>query len=246
MNQLPMPFVSFTSFILRLTLVLLVAITSISTHAQNEGRRYTVEVLVFKRTASSAYNQEFWRSDSKLSYPNNYQYLSTSSDTTDKDFAFLPQDTHQLGGYNYTLRRDENYKVLFHQAWKQTMVAKEDAPAIVVQGGQTIANGKEMQGYIRLHIARYLHLNTNLWLNAGNQSSDVGLRQTQLFPPLPGRGTTNSRDSFSVLGHNLNSTRLSSSKLVTFREQRRMRSGELHYIDHPLLGLLILVTPIES
>jgi hypothetical protein len=25
---------------------------------------------------------------------------------------------------------------------------------------------------------------------------------------------------------------------------RRMRSGELHYLDHPLFGLLILVTPL--
>lgn len=31
----------------------------------------------------------------------------------------------------------------------------------------------------------------------------------------------------------------------TLRQNRRMRSGELHYIDHPLLGLLIKVTPYE-
>jgi hypothetical protein len=26
---------------------------------------------------------------------------------------------------------------------------------------------------------------------------------------------------------------------------RRMRSGELHYIDHPLMGVLIKVTPVK-
>jgi hypothetical protein len=30
-----------------------------------------------------------------------------------------------------------------------------------------------------------------------------------------------------------------------FQTSRRMRSGELHYLDHPLFGLLILVTPLE-
>ncbi|MDH3450858.1 MAG: peptidoglycan binding protein CsiV, partial [Gammaproteobacteria bacterium] len=29
------------------------------------------------------------------------------------------------------------------------------------------------------------------------------------------------------------------------RYHRRMRSSELHYIDHPLVGILILVTPVE-
>lgn len=31
-----------------------------------------------------------------------------------------------------------------------------------------------------------------------------------------------------------------------FSQSRRMRSGELHYLDHPLLGILVLVTPYEE
>ncbi len=31
-----------------------------------------------------------------------------------------------------------------------------------------------------------------------------------------------------------------------FRQSRRMRSGELHYLDHPLIGILVLVTPYEE
>ena len=31
-----------------------------------------------------------------------------------------------------------------------------------------------------------------------------------------------------------------------FQQQRRMRSGELHYLDHPVIGLLVKVTPYES
>jgi len=30
-----------------------------------------------------------------------------------------------------------------------------------------------------------------------------------------------------------------------FDEHRRMRSRELHYIDHPLMGMLILITPVN-
>lgn len=35
------------------------------------------------------------------------------------------------------------------------------------------------------------------------------------------------------------------TQIVTLQQQRRMRSGELHYIDHPKLGLLVKVTPYD-
>ncbi len=35
-------------------------------------------------------------------------------------------------------------------------------------------------------------------------------------------------------------------QIIPVRQSRRMRSGELHYIDHPALGLLVLVSPVEA
>jgi hypothetical protein len=32
---------------------------------------------------------------------------------------------------------------------------------------------------------------------------------------------------------------------MELREQRRMRSGELHYLDHPKFGVLARVDPIQ-
>jgi hypothetical protein len=228
---------------LKITLWGFVLAYGFPTYGQNEGRRYTVEVIVFKRLDAAAFNREIWRPDINLSYPANYQYLTTQEGG---DFAILPQDVHQLGGFNYTLRRDENYQVLFHKAWQQTMANKQNAPSIILQGGKNIGNGKELQGYIKLHIARYLHLTTNLWFNGQDRSKQQGsTNQNLLIPELPGSTSDYNKDSVKLMGRSF-SQEFSSSPVITFRERRRMRSGELHYIDHPLLGLLILVTPIES
>lgn len=35
-------------------------------------------------------------------------------------------------------------------------------------------------------------------------------------------------------------------QIYRMQDHRRMRSGELHYLDHPMFGLLILCTPIPS
>jgi hypothetical protein len=36
------------------------------------------------------------------------------------------------------------------------------------------------------------------------------------------------------------------TQTVLLQEQRRLRSGELHYFDHPKFGLLMLVKPVSS
>ena len=35
------------------------------------------------------------------------------------------------------------------------------------------------------------------------------------------------------------------SQIIPLRQSRRMRSGELHYLDHPRLGVLARITPVE-
>ncbi|NVK37980.1 MAG: hypothetical protein HWE18_08655 [Gammaproteobacteria bacterium] len=37
----------------------------------------------------------------------------------------------------------------------------------------------------------------------------------------------------------------SPSELISFQQSRRMRSKEIHYIDHPLVGALIRILPVE-
>lgn len=37
----------------------------------------------------------------------------------------------------------------------------------------------------------------------------------------------------------------SPSELISFQQSRRMRSKEIHYIDHPLVGALIRIIPVE-
>lgn len=35
------------------------------------------------------------------------------------------------------------------------------------------------------------------------------------------------------------------NRIATLKQSRRMRSSELHYLDHPLMGLLIIITPYQ-
>lgn len=57
---------------------------------------------------------------------------------------------------------------------------------------------------------------------------------------LPGWDTSSTEDPYAAL---LEAPYVI-NQIATLRQKRRMRSGELHYIDHPQIGLLIKFTPI--
>ncbi len=194
--------------------------------AQNEGRSYQVEVLIFKRNFASLGNNENWQQDIRLAYPQNTSAISD----------IVPKSQHQLGGHNYTLRRSEQYTVLFHKAWRQTMWEKAKSPWLIIRGGRDFGEHKELEGAIRIHIGRYLHVTTDLWLS--DYSSPSNLAAVNRTPiPLLGRSTS----TFA----NFNQSRSIPNQLYIFREKRRMRSKETHYIDHPLMGIMVRMLPLK-
>lgn len=256
--------------------LMLLSLYSIPVHAQNEGRWYEVEVLVFKRQGAAALTSENWRSDIELAYPNRYRYLTSGEADS---FSLKPQSSYQLNNYSQALEKKEDYKVLYHKAWTQQMQAAADSPAIIITGGDFRGDHKELEGYIKIHIARYLHLTTNLWLTTNNKlTSDGGLMKdstqvgstiatTTQWPKVPARpsealtpastptdGQVKAIDTQAVptLGYeSIADTKAivpvtPIAPIATLQQRRRMRSKELHYIDHPLMGLLILITPIDK
>lgn len=262
----------------RLFFVLFVGLLFISplpSFAQNEGRWYTVELLIFKRLGSEAYTREIWRRDIELSYPYNIQYFWLPGQAPEKSLLKEPlndvqglslisnKESYQLSTYRNILKRNQSYQILFHQAWQQQMFGEKDSPAIMVSGGGMIGDHDELSGYIKFHIARYLHLETDLWLITDSNSiinlnTQIALVDEQSWPIIPDRPENRQQDG--SITNNISALTSGSDlvdgikfnkkrrvyPLATFRSKRRMRSKELHYLDHPLMGILVLLTPLET
>lgn len=210
--------------------LLLSSLFSETALAQNEGRWYQVEILVFKRNGITN-NDELWRKDVQLAYPLNTQSIPNK----------LSKATHELGGHNYTLRRDENFRVLFHKAWQQQMWGKSESPALLIRGGEQFGEHKELEGTITIHIGRYLHVSTDLWLSEYIGTPDNAYSDWPKIPALPGKLPTIEKSYTRYLNSGPTATRV-----ITFRQHRRMRSKETHYIDHPLMGIIVRMLPIDG
>lgn len=111
---------------------------------------------------------------------------------------------------------------------------------------------KELEGTITLHIARYLHLTTDLWLSADNISShsydDNNGRQDHVPPAQTDLNKNINKPPNGLVdtSTDIGDANKADRKIIVLRQHRRMRSKELHYIDHPLMGILLFITPIQD
>ena len=208
-----------------------------------------------------------------LGTDNSLVTLSERSSTTDikpaQSLAFPaafavqePSDEEFLKALN-SLTRSPNYEILYQSTWVQPPLEEQEALSVLVQAGEVHDGFYELEGTTRLHVSRYLHFSGNLWLAKYVQQievvkpwwqdsstpdaslSDSGINSTlnegftlELNQPLEFDQAAATPIS---MGETI--TRYQSIRTGVMSESRRMRSGELHYLDHPLFGVMVKVIP---
>ena len=166
-------------------------------------------------------------------------------------FMALTEAEQQLLGARNKIARDSRYEILFHQAWNQPVPGRDQVIPIRIDGGERFGRQFELQGYIPLYVERYLHLSTDLHLIDYIESTDP----FNLVESSDGSGPViNSLAGIPLVSADLlpngqagneSGQFFISVRDVQLSENRRMRSKEIHYLDNPEFGLLILITPIK-
>ncbi len=148
------------------------------------------------------------------------------SDTLEMPVAYqqLPDDKLQLEEIHQKLTATRGrLEPLVHMAWRQQVEAPESAQSLYLQLPTDEATQSELpqlEGRIKISVKRYLHVDF-----------DLVLRQLATPP-------TTDEATLSALSPNYQAYRM--------QAHRRMRSKELHYIDHPLMGILIIARRYET
>jgi len=118
------------------------------------------------------------------------------------------------------MRRSSQFEVLHHGRWLQAVPERDIEAPFLLQLGERMPSGQhEIEGTLNVTLGRYLHVGANLWVQS---------------EPLI-------QDDKAIESASLNE-RVDYAQLT---EQRRMRSNETHYLDHPKIGLIVRIEPIE-
>lgn len=225
---------------------------SLLVSAQEEVRYYDVEVILFENLDNIARQSENWPSSVELELPETlieigqpYPGPIPKEYQSRLTFKPLAKKDLRLGEQVTTINKSDSRRVLLHTGWRQPGMARETALSVYLKqaipgqppvtdetASETIQQGMsrlaqpqagELEGLIKVILSRYLHVETDIVF----RPQRVAL-QEDIF-------------NFEILDE--------VNKPVVYRlkqTRRRMRSRELHYLDNPVIGMLVLITPYEA
>ncbi|MGB0467598.1 MAG: CsiV family protein [Pontibacterium sp.] len=217
---------------------------------------YQIEMLVFANKDPGVLDDEFWPRKVDIAHQSNAVRLRPPMQNAAAYDAYelLPTSSLLLNEEKQRITRHHRYRVLYHAGWLQPVEQQKRARPIHIQAGNVLDNGMyELEGYVTVDRGRYLHFKPDLYhsrklsagessllqefLNAGDQPAIVvpadAAQGTDTLRPLPATQVSN---SFIEVPEFLT---------VNLKQGRRMRSEEIHYLDHPLMGVMVLMLPVN-
>ena len=251
---------------LQTLMVFIAGVLSLPALAEEEVRYYDFEVIIFESLDTTAKSSEVWKRNISREVPEVFVTLDQpypgqipKEYNPKYTFKYLPTSSLQLRQEAQLLEESKNYKVLLHTSWRQPGMAEEvalpihitkrftdtattpfstpqnpDMPAInlprpVAEPAQT---GPSLDGYIRIVLKRYLH-------------AQFDLLYTTLAPVV--KTTTEEKNTEENIEEPVQVEETIQYEPVIFQlnETRKMRSKEVHYLDHPVIGVIILATPFK-
>lgn len=139
--------------------------------------------------------------------------------------------------YNRDLTGSADHRLLFHAVWRQPVLNRVQATSILVTGGESLGGHYELEGSLRFSFnVNRVDVEADLWRTDVNavaaQFSRPGA-SAWVLPPLPESEGENSPGPLPV------------PVLYYLNQTRSMISNDLHYLDHPAIGMLVEIRPYQ-
>ena len=238
------------------TLILLVA----SAHATAQTW-YQVNLVVFENPGAAGSGEEFSTApDRAVEYPENMVEVAgapvsgepvsgelvsgepagdaSGGAATAPDFQGAEITDKEFSAALANLQRSSRYRVLAVKSWRQPALGREEARAVRVTGGNTYGAHHQLDGSVRLITSQTLHFETNLWLG------DYAAQPANVGGPAP--APEFSAGDIDAQAEPAIDADYVATRLINIRDSRAMNSGDLHYLDHPMLGVLVKVVRLKG
>lgn len=163
------------------------------------------------------------------------QAAPTTSGQMLLDFVGLPSSQFTMSDVERKLHRQGTYKILTHTAWRQAAFTGNGNQGVHIFGGRVLdhegplGNRYEFEGLISLKSSRYLHLDV-----------DALLRSV-----MKEQGSKYDAPADLALLENTQHGNERSHVYQVFRleQSQRVRSNKVYYFDHPLMGVIVKISP---
>ncbi len=149
-------------------------------------------------------------------------------------YIALGDEAAQFLDYNEDLQNSPDHRLLFHAVWRQPVMNRIQSTPILVTGGESFQGHFELEGSLRFsYNINRVDVEANLWIIEFAETGNPNSVFWQL-PPLP---EMNDDDD------NTDNGAVAANDISFMNEVRSMISNELHYLDHPDIGMLVQIRP---
>jgi hypothetical protein len=206
--------------------VTLLAYSSFTQAQQHDSglQWYEIELIVFTINDPNALTAERWREPA--SFPgmeNAVELVPGMADPADTAFHLLPAEQMQLNDDFNRLANVRRYTPRVHVAWRQPVTGRNESTSVQIHSRYPLpASYMEKADIPSLldQISGTVTISVERYLHV-----DAQLLYTR--PPALTEASANIPVNFVL------------------KESRRLRSKEVHYLDHPMFGMLIQIVPYE-
>ena len=171
--------------------------------------------------------------------------LSVSEDDTPNDIESIPTlevnksvfeidsaREFSLSAEVSKIARSRDFRVISTKSWFQNIKDKDAAELIFIDSD--FFKGTRIFGFFQLYKERFLHFNTKLYL------SELDPLFTQDERLMVGKNVFNEEKELDIYEEK------NQKVLYEVVHSKKFRSGELHYVDHPKFGMLIMLTKAQK
>ncbi|HCG6786686.1 peptidoglycan binding protein CsiV [Vibrio parahaemolyticus] len=237
------------------------------------ARQFDIEVIIFKRAVDAESTTESWPNQLPKIDMENVGSLDSETYRRSKGVTLLPRSSFRLNAQEAALNNHAGFKVLKHVAWRQSDRGKASAPIFRIVGGRDFSgsynadgspiNGNnnyssdgyneetingplyELDGKFQIYVQHYLFAETTLDLR------EPSVREVR----FESKSTDQLNDELGDVDDNvqvgnlaeISPTVTEETFLKSYRldQKRRMKSSETHYLDNPLMGMIIQVRRVN-
>jgi len=223
-----------------LTLIALVCSLLLPTLSCALAKAYQVEVVIFSQLSSKGLDSEQWPYIQTPTLDLSKSTTLAPYNPSQPNFTLLPSSKFTLTEAQKKIDKYHAYKTLLHVAWRQPTASFKKPISIHIFGGnvynqdgqilnynssqsqQDLDNVWQINGTVSVSLNRYFDVNFNLFF----------AEPFSTLSTMTKNGYFKGNYSGPVYFHML--------------ESRRTRSKTVNYIDHPLYGTLLMITPVGA
>ncbi|MFT6925578.1 MAG: hypothetical protein ACJAZP_001162 [Psychromonas sp.] len=169
------------------------------------------------------------------------------------NFILLDSSHLQLSAQRKSLAAHAGFKPILHMAWRMPVKSNNSAKPIHLFGGENLEAGPQSEnkwavdGNFKIYLDHYLYIDSQFII----RQKTVQEKIKPQIAPVQNSNILESENGVEIIDLNRDANRVENNQEIVIKEalfdqRRRLRSEEIHYLDHPLMGVIVQIRKIEG